>query len=191
MAYCEASDVKTYLGISGNTDDLLIDALVERAQQAIDTYCDRTFEASADTDRSLDAVADVDGRTLFVNDDLYSIASITNGDSVAVTAAEYVTEPRHFPPFYAVRLLASSDASWTYEDDPENAITISGKWAYSEEAPLDIVHACIRLAAYFYRQKDAQTYDTTASFELGILTIPKGWPADVKEALSRYRRIVL
>lgn len=190
MAYCAASDVKTYLGISGSGDDALLALLCTRAQAMVDAYTGRTFEASSNTDRKFDAVRDVEGAVLYLDADLASINTITNGDATTVTSGQYVTEPRTTTPYYAIRLKASAGVAWTYTTDPENAITISGKWAYSTTAPADIVHATIRWAAFLYRQKDAQVFDTTATPELGIITVPQGVPADVQKLLAPYTRIV-
>lgn len=190
MAYCTNSDVKIYLGISGSGDDTLLTSLCTRAQAMVDRYCNRTFEASSNTDRKFDAVRDTVLGVLFLNEDLASINTITNGDATTVTSGQYVTEPRAVTPYYAIRLLASANIAWTYTTDPENAITINGKWAYSTSAPADVVHATIRWAAYLYRQKDASTFDTTASPDLGVITVPQGIPADVEKLLAPYRKIV-
>lgn len=190
MAYCAASDVKTYLGITGSGDDTLIAALCVRAQAMVDRYCNRTFEASSNTNRTFDAVRDVSLGVLFLDEDLASVNTVTNGDATTVTGAQYATEPRQTAPYYALRLLASANIAWTYTTDPENAITVNGKWAYSTAAPADIVHATIRWAAYLYRQKDASTFDTTAAPELGVITVPQGIPADVEKLLTPYRKIV-
>lgn len=190
MAYCTNTDVKTYLGISGTGDDTLLTALCARAQAAVDRYCNRTFEASSNTDRKFDAVQDVDGAVLYLDADLASINTVTNGDATTVTSGQYVTEPRQDTPYYALRLLASSGVAWTYSTDPQNAITVNGKWAYSTSAPTDIVHATIRWAAYLYRQKDASTFDVTAAPDLGVITVPQGIPADIEKLLAPYRKVV-
>ena len=190
MAYCTVPEVKLYLGTTTSNDDELIKSLIPRAQAAIDSHCARTFEALADTTRYFDAITDVDGITLCLDDDLAAITTITNGDGVAVSSGNYVTEPRNSTPYYAIRLKSSANIAWESDSngDPENAVSIVGRWAYSTEAPDDIVHACIRLSAFYYRQKDAQVFDTTATPELGVITVPKGIPSDVKRILEPYRR---
>jgi len=70
-------------------------------------------------------------------------------------------------------------------------VYISGKWSYSSSAPDDIVHACVRLSAYYFRQKDAQVFDVTAIPDAGVITMPQGIPADVKLMLEPYRRIII
>jgi hypothetical protein len=67
---------------------------------------------------------------------------------------------------------------------------VAGDWGYSTTAPADIVQATLRLAAFFYRQKDAQVFDTVASPELGVITVPKGIPVDIRLLLDPYRKRV-
>jgi len=56
--------------------------------------------------------------------------------------------------------------------------------------PSDIRQACTALAAYFYRKKDAQTFDVTAVVESGALVIPQGIPATVTRVINRYRKSI-
>ena len=186
--YCTLAQLRDFLGISGTADDALLSALITRASAAIDTYTGRTFHAALASVKHFDAIADVRGSVLYVDDDLASITSVTNGDGTTITALQYVTEPRNEPPFYALRLLGSTALSWTYDQDPENAIAITGYWAYSTTPPADVVQACVRWAGHMYRSKDAAIYDTVAAPEQGIITVPQGMPKDVILALSPYRR---
>jgi len=193
MAYSTLGDLKTYLGIDESTDDVVLSQCIERAQQAIDTRCRRTFEATEDSTKYLDAADDVTGDTLYVSGvgELCAITSITNGDGTVLANTDYVTQPRSQAPYYAIKLLASSGIAWTYTTYQENAITIVGRWAYSASAPADIEQACIRLASWFYRQKD-NTSDTDRPLLAGDGTIvmPQSMPNDVAAILKPYWRLV-
>lgn len=191
MAYTDLSTLKRYLGIASANDDTLLGECIARAQALIDDYVGgRTFEAAADTTRTLDAVADVEGLLLFLDEDLCAITSVTNGDGVVVAASEYTTQPRNETPYYALKLLASSGKAWTYEDDHEDAISIVGRWAWSVTAPTAIVQATIRLAAYLYHQKDnAQELDRTVVTG-GTVLLPGDLPRDLAQILDPYRRLV-
>ena len=189
MAYTTAAAVKTYGGISGNGDDTLIGTLITAAQAAIDGFCHRTFEAG-DTTRYYDAIGDhIRGATLFLDDEIASITTVTNGDGVEVASGEYATEPRNVAPYTAIKLLSNSGKVWTYSAAWENAIEITGAWAYSSSVPSDIAHACIRLAYFYYKQKDAAMFDVVA-IEAGVVVKPVGIPADVQSILKTYRRLI-
>lgn len=192
MAYSNVANLKTYLGITGTADDQLLDYLIDRAQGTIEDYCGRRFESSADSIHRFTVGVDTDARMLYLDDDLAQITSIvTDADAtspVTLATTEYITHPRNKTPYHAIELLSSSDNSWTYTTNPQNGITITGRWAWSVTAPPEIVHACTRLAGYFYRQKDAGIYDTTAIPDAGIIQVPQGIPRDVQMILAPYRR---
>ncbi len=192
MAYLSAADLKSYLGIAVTTDDTLLGQILTRAQAMIDTYTGRTFEAAADSTRYLDAIEDVtDSQTLFLDRDLCAITSITNGDGVAVGATEYTTRPRNNTPYYEIVLKNSSNKFWTYDQDPDKAITIVGKWAYSATAPADIVQAMVRLASYIYRQKDnAGDLDRPVIVGNNTTLLPAQLPKDIEMILRPYVRRV-
>ena len=191
MAYCGVEELKEYLGVTGATDDAMLLTLLAAAQRTIDSYCARTFEATADTVRTFDSQRDVDGYTLTVDSDLCAITSIVNGDGTTISNSHYVTEPRNETPYYAIRLKASAGKVWTstVSGDSENAITITGKWAYSTSAPSDIAHVCKRLAAYIYRQKD-NAGDLDRAVIAGNSTIlPAQIPSDIRLMLTPYKRL--
>ena len=191
MAYCGVDELKEYLGVTGATDDAMLLTLLAAAQRTIDSYCARTFEATADTVRTFDSQRDVDGYTLTVDSDLCAITSIVNGDGTTISNSHYVTEPRNETPYYAIRLKASAGKVWTstVAGDSENAITVTGKWAYSTSAPSDIAHVCKRLASYIYRQKD-NAGDLDRAVIAGNSTIlPAQIPSDIRLMLTPYKRL--
>jgi hypothetical protein len=190
MSYATVAQVKTYLGISAATDDALIADLLASASQAIDTLTHTTFAAQVNATRYFDSCDDVEGLTLMLDNDLCAIASITNGDGSTVISGRYVTNPRNTVPYYSISLKVSYGLMWTADNngDSENAIAISGKWGYSQTPPPDIEQACLRLASYYYRQKDSQVFDVTATPELGQITIPQGVPPDVTRLIKPYIR---
>ena len=200
MAYATIADFKAYkrgFGDASSDDDALITSILARVQASIDKYCHRTFEASGDTTRYRDAVADVGKdsaearRTLYLDTDLCQITSITNGDGTTVSASNYITLPVNHSPFYAIRLKTNSSIAWTYDDTPENAIAIVGRHAWSIEAPDDVVHWTLRLSAWVYEQ--STNYDGGVDRPMvspdGVLRLPMAWPKDVLDGLKGYRRL--
>ena len=190
MPYCVASDVKAYLGISGSTDDTLITSMIARTQAAIDHYTGRVFEAEANSTRYFDLTTEfVRGPNLYFDRELAAITTVTNGDGVVVSASEYVTNPRNDAPYYGIRLKSTSNKTWSYTTAWENAISVVGRWAYSVTAPADVMQACVRWAAFMYRQKDAAFQDITA-IDSGVAITPVNMPGDVAALLRPYKRAV-
>lgn len=190
-SYATLDQLKAYIpGItsSSTNDDLLEDCLA-RATAAIETFCGRKFKAESDTTRHFDAVRDVCGTTLYVDEDLAQITSIVNGDGQTLSPSVYTTEPRNRGPYFAIKIKLSSSALWMFQTDPEDAISITGRWAFSVTPPADIVQSCLRLAAFYYKLKDSQVFDVTADPQKGMVIIPKGIPQDVKLLLVNYVRV--
>jgi hypothetical protein len=191
VAYAQVSDVKLYRGIASTEtdDDTLIATLIDAAQSQIDAYCDRTFDATATSTRYFDAVEDVDGRRLYLDAECAQIVTITNGDSTTVASTSYTTVPRNETPYREIVIRTGSGVSWTYGTEPEDAIAVRGRWAYGMTIPAAIGQAAVRLAAYFYAQKDAQVFETTLFPDAGVMTVPSGMPRDVQELLRPFRRL--
>lgn len=191
LQYATVAQLKSYLGYgTATTDDTLLSTIIDRAQAWIDERTGRTFKATADTTRYFDAVRDVMGRTLELDGDLCAITTVVNGDSSTISSSDYVTEPRNTTPYWGLTIKTSASSNWTYSTTPEDAIAITGRWAFSTTPPEDIVHATIRMAAWIYRQKDAQTFDTLAEPAAGVITVPQGMPRDVAQILDKapYKR---
>jgi hypothetical protein len=187
MSYVTNSEVKQYLGISVSTDDSLIDSFIDRAQGVIESYTGREFEATTatkyfDTDN-------IEGRWLYLwGYDLLSVTTLTNGDGTELTSEQYRLEPRNETPKYAIRL--NEDYTWEF-DDSDDEVSILGSWGWSTNPPNDIIQACIRLAAFLYRQKDTSAdIDRPLVTGDGVTTMPSAIPQDVKSILDNYRRRV-
>lgn len=194
MAYATVAQVRAYMGLDVNDDDPLLESLLVRAQVAIEQYTHRVFEAASNTTKLFDAQLDTSDHYMVLDWtpyglDLCQIATVTNGDGTSVSASAYVTNPRNSTPWYGLRFKLNSGLYWTFDQDPENAISITGRWAYSVTAPTDIVHATVRMATYMYRQKDANTFDVTAIPGAGVIEVPQGIPRDVGKILEPYRRL--
>lgn len=173
MAYTTLADLKQYLGISSASDDALLSSLIAAAQELIDDLTGRTFEAVADTREANQVV----GRTLFLRHDLLAITSITDADGNAIATADVSPLAGEWP----TRVLIIDHGRWPIP------VLITGQWGYSNVAPAAISHACIRLASWMYRQKDAQVFDAAGQYDVGRLTIAPAIPHDVEQMIAPYR----
>lgn len=195
MAYITLEALKAYLGIDyeGADDELLGEQIIPAVEGWINSHCNRVFEADTDSDRAFHAEADVDGLTLYLDDDLAQIASITNGDGNVLPNGSYTYEPRSGGPIYAIHLKVNSGVVWTWEDDPADAIVVRGRWAYSVEAPAIVQQAARRLAHFAYKQKDTGTSGGDSGVARtspdGVVIFPTAMPKDVIAMLKPLRRL--
>jgi hypothetical protein len=187
MAYATLVDVKEYLGIAAMSDDALLESFITRATGVINSYTGRIFEAETAT-KYFGADA-VDGKYLYLfGYDLLAVTTLTNGDedTTEIASANYKLMPRNETPKWAIKL--DDDTDWElYDADSE--IIVAGTWGYSTIAPADIAHACVRLTAFLYRQKDTSA-DIDRPFVTGdgVTIMPASIPQDVKSILDNYRR---
>lgn len=191
MTYVDTSTVKNNLGIDVSDDDALLINAIAEAQSTIDHYCKRSFEASVDTTRYFDPLKDSDDyRQLFLDEDLCQITTVLNGDGATISASDYVTNPRNYTPYYSIQLKITAPVYLAYNTSPENAVAITGRWAYSVTAPADIQHACLRLAMWYYRQRDTSNDGSERPIltNSGAVIMPSKLPDDVTGILSRYVR---
>ena len=193
MAYASLSELRAFLRLASGetTDDTLLTNLLTYAQAFIESpqCCNRVFEASADTTRYFDAVEDTDGARLNFDTDCAAITAVTNGGAVVVPSTAYVTLPANQTPYIGIQLLASKGYTWQFVDDPENAISIAGKWAYSTTAPSAIKDATLVLGKWMYRQlnSDSDTDRPIISPD-GTMLMPTALPRMFWDLVNGYRR---
>lgn len=205
--YVTLDSVKAYLAVDTTSDDELITEAIESAQAFIESPAGagRVFEASADTTRRFDGPLPGAYQYLtswerethplwflsFGRYDLAAITSVTNGDGTNVALGAFVTLPHEERPWYGLRLKLDSGVVWTWQNSPESAIAVTGRWAYSITPPPDIKQACRRLASWYYKQRDTlgDPQQIIRSSD-GTTVIPQSVPRDVLDTLIRYRRLV-
>ena len=168
--YVTLNELKSYLTITeSNDDDLLMGALLEAGAE-VDRYFPARFELGDMESRIYDKCALYKGRLQLDKPLFQELSGLYRRYPLNL---EYSWE------------LAPFDPDMGFLWDPDDTLTISGFWCYTEIAPPDVKNAVKRLASYKYRQKDSQTFETTAVPELGIMTIPSGTPSDVKQIIAR------
>ncbi len=166
------------------TDDALITRLLGVAQAEIERICRRTFEAVAQTRTYGDTNARIVDQRLYLDRELLTVTSITNGSGQVVPAGGYWLEPRNEPPYSMIFLKTSY--VWLINVDTE--IEVTGTWGASATPPADIEQATLELTAYLYDLRKQQNYDVTAVPELGQMIIPGGFPKHVENVLKSHKR---
>lgn len=189
--YAELGDLRGYLDIDATGDDSKLQEAIEDAQTYIESETNRTFEASASTAYYYrrDALNPWARRLLHLDRDCLTVTELLNGDSAAteIVLANYWLLDRNLgPPYHWIELLSNTGIYWEF--DPDCWVKVTGTWGHSTTPPDDIRRATLVLASYFYRQKDAAMYETTAIVESGAIAIPQGIPATVDRIIKRYKR---
>ena len=200
MAYTTTSALKSYLGITSSVDDTLLGNAIDQAYSMINTFCHRHFDPEAkhgpsDLVKYFTPLSERDGGdllddyTLNLGHDLASLTSITNGDGTSIPTNQVVLLPMNTTPTNMIRIKSSSSYFWTYNNSPEGAVQIAGKWGYSLDAPDDIVVANLRLAAYLYRQREGTPDSDRAILSAdGVVLAAPRIPSDITAMLTPYIR---
>ena len=202
MAYVVFERLKRYLGSQSDepVDDDLLQEMITHAEGYINQETHREFEAFAATrryhvgtptkygDGLLSALSIDNPRQLLLDEDLLAITTLQDRQGARTFAAtDYVLLPTNQTPKSSILLI---EERWEHVTTTLEAVIIEGAWGWSTVAPADIAMATRRLAAYLYRQKDSQVFDTTALFEGGVLSIPQGVPRIVQFVINRYRKML-
>ena len=195
MAYISVGDLRDYLGIetTETADDRLLQRAINAAQRYIEDETNRTFEASASTTRYYQR-ADLDpwdNTALNLGYDCLTVTALANGDTAgtAITSANYWLLPRNDgPPYHQIKLYSNTGVYWEF--DPDCWVGVTGTWGYSAVPDGLVIEACTELAAFAYKKKDSQVFDTTAVPEAGVIVIPAGIPASVQRFIESRKRYI-
>jgi hypothetical protein len=198
--YCTLDDIKADQSIVDQTtgiptpstsDDALIEDLITRCSRDIDDECGRHFYGIVET-RLFNALDNVDGRDLLLDEDLAAVGDITLGTGDVLATTEYVLLPLNTVPKHQIRIKASSAHAWSsYFVDPEAAISVEGTWGYvpGTAPPQRIRQACIDLVRWRYRRRHAP-FEQAGMGDLGQYQVPSGMPSDIQRMLGYYKRYV-
>lgn len=182
MPYATLGDLKRELGISvDNTgDDALLTALLAQAESFIDAQFSARFETTTAT--RVYGPERVVGSVLLLDAPLLTLTALVNGAGETIPASDYELLPRNALPKREIRLRTDATVGWSVSAD--TPVTVTGAWGYTATAPELVKRLTVRMAAYYYRLRDAQVFDTVYNAELGQLTVPKGIPADAQQILN-------
>jgi hypothetical protein len=121
----------TPLDVGADTVD---DAVVADVLEATSRYCDsqtnRKFYPSVET-QSYDVPS---GRSLYLDDDLLEVLSITNGDDSSVSSTYYNLYPANIYPKDEIRLTETTSLYWASSSTTcfEQVIDVNAIWGYRE-----------------------------------------------------------
>lgn len=200
MAYVQLDEMVAYLGAGSARDDELIQGLLDAAQANLERELKCKYEATADQTRTYSAddlrewptanrsryswdqsLMYNSRNALLISDGLLSVTSLLNGDGTVLAPSQYWLRPQNTPP-YGYIVLQSSGA-WIFNTD--GLITLTGRFGASLTAPPGIQLATKMLAAYYYREKDAQVFETITLPGGQEISVPAGFPATVAQMLRR------
>lgn len=194
--YATLAEVKSYLGISDNLDDTLLENMVEAASRTIDRIANRRFYL--DTNASARLYRVTNPLALFV-DDIGSTSGLVvktddNGDGTYETTltlnTDYTLDPLNANaigrPWTQITRLGYDEFPIPLNYRP--GVEVTAKWGWPT-VPDDINQACLILVADLFKRKDAPG-GVVGLAEIGTIRLsPLG--RDIAAMVRAYRRMVL
>ena len=170
-------------------DDTAIDGIIEGASRYIDSKTQRTFYSRTET-RNFDVPRNR-SRSLFLDDDLLTITTLTNGDGNTIASSEYHLLPKNLTPFNEVRLTKTTTVFWATDSggDDEWVIALAGGWGWVAATPDDIREACLMISQSFYRRRMGENVSGIATVTAaGVVITPQDIPSVAADILARYMK---
>jgi len=140
-SYATLADFKNFISVRGQStnmstdvvDDAQISEILEGTSRYIDTLTHRTFYPRYETRYFSVPQNQGNLRTLYLDDDLLSVVSITNGDGIAVT--EYNMLPKNHNPKWGIQIYSASSSFWTPSNTlgGEYVIAVEGWWGFHNQ----------------------------------------------------------
>lgn len=189
--YTTSALLKARLDMTETAHDTLIDEALSWATAEIDSYTHRHFLPTTETryfrresvdydDVIMPSTRVVGARTLYVEEDLLSVTTLTNGDLSVIPPEGYWLSPRNESPYYAIEL--TSVYAWTWDTD--TFVTVLGTWGYAATPPPVVVGTCLRLAEWYY--KSNKMAESVNPFSGSVTSKPgPGYPPDILTTLDR------
>jgi len=189
--YVTLAEFKIFADIDSTeaNDDTAIENIIEGVSRYMDGRTERTFYARTET-RYFNVPKDR-GRSLFMDDDLLTITTLTNGDGDTVASSEYHLLPKNLTPYNEVRLTKSTTEYWDVDSsgDDEFVISIAGTWGYMAAHTDDIREACSMIAQSFYKRRFGENVSGIAKVTAaGVVITPQDVPSAAADILNRYKK---
>lgn len=184
--YATLAELKSFLGISGSTDDARLELAIEAASRAIDTECSRRFYASTLT-RYFTAT---DPLRCDLDDDIHTVTTVAIDKTglrayTVLAGSDYELDPTEAP--YRIIWIAPGSTE-AFPLDQRRGVRVVGDWGYCATGshPQAITRACLILATRYFKRKDAP-FGVVGTPDLGFLRVTSRDP-EVRALLQPYRR---
>jgi hypothetical protein len=187
--YCTLSELKARLSITDNTDDTILENVIEAASRVIDSDCNTRFYAANET-RYYSAEAP----GVVVVDDLLSVSALATDDgldytfSITWATTDYLLFPFNATPYREIR-VKQNGAKLFPRSSYAGLVKVTGSFGYSSTTPDAINEACLILSARYFKRKDA-IFGVTGVPELGTFQLMGQLKKDseYQQAIAKYVR---
>lgn len=189
MAYPGTAVLKTFMGISGSSEDGNLGYAINAAVQACEKYTGRRFVAASETRTYPAQKPYVTQRGMWLTTfaDFISVTTLKNADDETITADDYDLFPST-PPYNQIRLNPLS--GFWLDAGTGSLVTLTASFGYSSDTPDDILYALLRLGKHFFDASKQGVGGAVGGVgrQSGLSVLPQGWPEDVTAIFDTYKR---
>lgn len=181
-----AEEVRAVCGLApnDNSQDAALENKLRQAIAVFERLCNgRKFVLTEDIKRY--NFENVDGELLYLDDEIYEITLVMNGE--ADVTRDVVPMPQNAGPPYIMLRLPQTAGLWT--QDPEEDITVVGKWGFCEEPPTEVKEALLVLTHYYYTLRDTSPSEMITLPNGQQLVVRRGLPQDVMLISKFYKKL--
>ena len=199
MSYATLAEFKSYIsemtgGIQtafSGAEDTLLQKFLNQAKAEIDAQTGRNFGQGANNHTHYYTEDDIDGDTLYLDSDLVSVTTITNGDGTTIASSDYFLLPMNASvtgqngydgSFWGIKLKSTID----WQTPTDGRISVNGRWGFMQDAPVDVVRAAMRIAYWYWTKRNQTGATEIAGAELTQQS--DSYPTDVRIVFARYKR---
>jgi hypothetical protein len=199
MSYATLAEFKSYIsemtgGIQtsfSNAEDVLLQKFLDQADAEIEGQTGRNFGQGANNHTHYYTEDDIDGDTLYLDSDLVSVTTLTNGDGTTIASSNYFLLPMNASvtgqngydgSFWAIKLKSTID----WQTPTDGRISVNGRWGFMQGAPVDVIRAAIRIAYWYWTKRNQTGATEIAGAELTQQS--DSYPTDVRIVFNRYKR---
>lgn len=197
--YVDKEDLKSYIGLSGTSQDNNIDNAINAACRLIDQYTGRRFYQDEtaqikyfrpvnefyleipDLSTTTDLVVELDttdngsyDKTLSINTDFILIP-------VNPEVNRVISDTYYYKPYSELRILPTR-SSERFDPLIQNNVKITGKWGWSK-IPEAVVQATLIQALRFFKRKDAP-FNVLGNEQTGQIEIFTKFDPDAKQLIE-------
>ena len=114
-------------------DDSVINQMLEDVSQKINDWTGHKFFPRVEIHYF--SIPEDDDLSLWLDDDLLEVISVTNGDGVLVAAGDYYLLPRNESPRYAIMLKEMANTYWKCDSSGNSqfVIAVNGIWGFHNQ----------------------------------------------------------
>jgi hypothetical protein len=199
MSYATLAEFKSYIsemtgGIQvsfSGAEDTLLQKFLDQADAEIDAQTGRNFGQGANNHTHYYTEDDIDDDTLYLDADLVSVTTLTNGDGTTISSSDYWLLPMNASvtgqngydgSFWGIKLKSTID----WQTPTDGRISVNGRWGFMQGAPVDVVRAAMRIAYWYWTKRNQTGATEIAGAELTQQS--DSYPTDVRIVFERYRR---